>query len=31
VWDAYNTWELERPVEVEEIDHLLLLGEHIPV
>ena len=31
VWDAYNTWELERPVEVAEIDHLLLLGEHIPV
>ena len=27
----YNTWELERPVEVAEIDHLLLLGEHIPV
>ena len=26
VWDAYNTWELERPVEVEEIDHLLLRG-----
>ena len=28
---ALRGCELERPVEVEEIDHLLLLGEHIPV
>ena len=31
VWDAYNTWEFERPVEVEDIAYLTLLGENIPV
>lgn len=31
VWDAYNTWEFERPVEVADIAYLTLLGENIPV
>ena len=31
VWDAYNTWQFERPVEVENIDYLILLDEQIPM
>ena len=31
VWDAYNTWQFERPVEVEDIDYLILLDEQIPM
>lgn len=31
VWDAYNTWEFEQPVAVEDIDYLILLDEQIPM
>ena len=31
VWEAYNTWNFERPVAVADIDCLTLLGEIIPV
>lgn len=30
VWDAYNTWKFEEPVDVEEIVGLTLMGETIP-
>lgn len=31
VWDAYNTWKFEEPVDLEEIVGLSLVGETIPV
>ena len=31
VWEAYNTWNFERPVKVEEIAGLILLEEEIPM
>lgn len=31
VWDAYNTWSFEEPVDLEEIVGLSLMGETIPV
>lgn len=31
VWDAYNTWKFEEPVDLEEIVGLSLMGETIPV
>lgn len=31
VWDAYNTWKFEEPVDLDEIVGLTLMGETIPV